>query len=78
MARFACVVLTLWNLTMRDRVSDPVSRPKGPRARCGQSTSIAAVYLAIKKLIPLLFVTFTTDRRWQLPQQPETLFSTAA
>ena len=53
MARFACVVLTLWNLTMWDRVSDPVSRPKGPRARCGQSTSIAAVYLAIKKLIPL-------------------------
>jgi hypothetical protein len=53
MARFACVVLTLWNLTMWDRVSDPVSRPKGPRARCGQSMSIAAVYLAIKKLIPL-------------------------
>jgi REP element-mobilizing transposase RayT len=54
MARFACVVLTLWNLTMRDRVSDPVFRPKGPRARCGQSISIAAVYLAIKKLIPSL------------------------
>jgi hypothetical protein len=53
MARFACVVLTLWNLTMWDRVSDPVSRPNGPRARCGQSMSIAAVYLAIKKLIPL-------------------------
>ena len=53
MARFACVVLTLWNLSMWDRVSDPVSRPQGPRARCGQSMSIAAVYLAIKKLIPL-------------------------
>ena len=38
---------------MWDRVSDPVSRPKGPRARCGQSMSIAVVYLAIKKLIPL-------------------------
>ena len=38
---------------MWDRVSYPVSRPKGPRARCGQSMSIAAVYLAIKKLIPL-------------------------
>ena len=54
MAGFACVVLTLWNLTMWDRVSDPVSRPKGPRARYGQSMSIAAVYLAIKKLIPPL------------------------
>ena len=53
MAGFARVVLTLWNLTMWDRVSDPVSRPKGPRARCGQSMSIAVVYLAMKKLIPL-------------------------
>jgi hypothetical protein len=31
-----------------------------------------------KKADPPLFVTFTTDRRWQLPQQPETVFSTAA